>query len=171
MNSHSFPKPDDVPALLRDAGTAPPPERRSAEPAPRQSGAVPPEAVKEPPRLRRLPVDELLMKRGGEARRALDEAAPAAAADERILHELVAKQLPIALMLHDLEEQLAARLGVVIDDPKLALVVAKILHETVAMASAMSKRIQGTLSTAAALRAQRRFLVLHGRASGSSDDV
>lgn len=171
MNSQSSPEPHHVPALLRDAGTAPPPQTRRAEPTPSQSAAVPPEAVREHPRLRRLPVDERLLKRGSEARRALDEAAPAAAADERILHELIAKQLPIALMLHDLEEQLAARLGVVVDDPKLALAVAKILHETVVMASAMSKRIQSTLSTAAALRAQRRFLVLNGRASGSSDDV
>lgn len=165
--------PDDVPALLREAGRTPPepqPDDRTSAPAPRSSAATA-NAEKAAPRLRRLPVDEHLAKRGDEARRALDEAAPSAAADERILHELVAKQLPVALMLHDLEAQLAVRLGLVIDDPKLALAVAKTLRETIAMASAMSKRIQSTLSTAATLRAQRRFLALHGRLPESKSDV
>jgi hypothetical protein len=102
---------------------------------------------------------------------ALDEVCPAAAADERILHELVAKQLPIALMLHDLEEQLVARMLTLMDNPQLVLAVAKILRETVTMSSAMSKRIQAILSTAASLRAQRRFLALQGRAQESRGDV
>lgn len=100
--------------------------------------------------------------RGTAAQQALDQASPDAAADERILHELVAKQLPIALMLHELEEQLASRIMGVMDEPHLALAVSKVLHETCMLASAMTKRIQGTLSTAASLRAQRRFLALQG---------
>lgn len=122
-------------------------------------------------RARRIPIDETLTSRGEAARLALDELCPAAAADERILHELVAKQLPIALMLHDLEEQLVARMLTVMDDPQLVLSVAKILRETCVMSSAMSKRIQAILSTAASLRAQRRFLTLQGRAQESRGDV
>lgn len=124
-----------------------------------------------PSRARRLPIDTELVSRGEQARRALDDVCPAAAADERILHELVAKQLPIALMLHELEEQLVARMLTLMDNPQLVLAVAKILRETVTMSSAMSKRIQAILSTAASLRAQRRFLAVHGRAPESRGDV
>lgn len=114
----------------------------------------------EPARRRRLAIDPHVSGRGTAARQALDESSPDAAADERILHELVAKQLPIALMLHDIEEQLAMRILNLMDDPRLALAIAKVLHETSILASATTKRIQSTLSTAASLRAQRRFLKL-----------
>lgn len=144
--------------------------------APASQPAVPPldgAGAKPPPArsTRRLPLDERLVERGRAAREALDEVCPDAAPDERILNELVAKQLPIALLLHELEEQLAARIMIVMDDSRMALAVAKVLRETAAMASAMSKRVQSTLSTAASLRAQRRFLTLHGRAPESKNDV
>lgn len=137
------------------------------------SGGTPEQTPPAPvaPRARRLPIDDELVSRGKAARVALDEACPAAAADERILHELVAKQLPVALMLHDLEEQLVARMQTLMDSPQLVLAVAKILRETVTMSSSMSKRIQAILSTAASLRAQRRFLTLQGRAQESRGDV
>lgn len=122
-------------------------------------------------RSRRLPIDDTILERGHAARRALDEVSPDAAADERILHELVAKQLPVALMLHDLEEQLAVRMLTLMDNPQLVLAVAKILRDTSTIASSMSKRIQAILSTAATLRAQRRFLALHQRAPESKRDV
>ncbi len=137
-------------------------------PEPSPKAAVPPERRIGPPR---LPLDESLAAKGDQARRALDSASPEAAPDERILHELVAKQLPIVLLLHELEEQLAIRIKLSLDDPRLAFAVAKVLRETVMMASAMSKRVQGTLSTAASLRAQRRFLAVHAVPRGSSDDV
>jgi hypothetical protein len=120
------------------------------------------EAPRPPPRTRRLAIDEKFVSRGDAAQQALDEVCPGAAADERILHELVAKQLPIALMLHDVEEQLALRMMNLMDDPGLALAVVKVLRETATLASAATKRVQSTLSTAASLRAQRRFLTLQG---------
>ena len=120
------------------------------------------EAPRGPARTRRLPLDEKLVSRGHAAQQALDEVCPGGAADERILHELVAKQLPIALMLHDLEEQLATRMMNLMDDPSLALAVVRVLRETSILASAATKRIQSTLSTASSLRAQHRFLTLQG---------
>lgn len=140
-------------------------ERIGTDPISDEKPAAPRLAV------RRVPIDRELTTRGEEARRALDEVCPAAAADERILHELVAKQLPIALMLHDLEEQLVGRMLTVMDNPQLVLAVAKILRETCTMSSVMTKRIQSILAAAASLRAQRRFLTLQGRAQESRDDV
>jgi hypothetical protein len=158
MQPHPRPIHHDDGAPPASQTDAPPPEGPGSKPTPARSG-------------RRLPLDERLVERGREARRALDQVCPDAAPDERILNELVAKQLPVALLLHELEEQLAARIMVVMDDPRIALAVAKVLRETAAMASAMTKRVQSTLSTAASLRAQRRFLTLHGRAPESKNDV
>lgn len=147
------------------------PDRTSPMSPHRAPSGDPPKPKSTPTRPVRLPIDERLVERGQAARKALDEVCPDAAPDERILNELVAKQLPVALLLHELEEQLAARMMAVMDDPRLALAVAKVLHDTAAMASAMSKRVQSTLSTAASLRAQRRFLALHGRAPEAKSDV
>lgn len=146
----------------------------STQPAPEPSltaghDATVPEAAPRSP-APRLVFDEELAARGADAWRALDATSPDAAADERILHELAAKQFPLALLLHELEAQLATRMVLVMDDPRLALALAKVLEQTVSMASAMSRRVQATLSTAASLRAQRRFLKIHGRAPVSRDE-
>lgn len=185
MNRHPALDDADIPDLLRTA-SAPPlqPEKTPPPPSPRRTSATTPtnpdrgeDAGPSPTartdtlRARRLPIDEEVLERGRAARRALDDASPDAAADERILHELVAKQLPVALMLHELEEQLAVRMLTIMDNPQLVLAVAKILRDTSMIASSMSKRIQAILSTAASLRAQRRFLGLHARAQESKRDV
>lgn len=162
-----YPNLQDATARSRPPFAPPPDPAAPPEPPP----AASPAATTAPLRTRRLPIDEKLVSRGDAAQRALDEVCPGGAADERILHELVAKQLPIALMLHDLEEQLATRMLNLMDDPRLALAIAKVLRETAVMASAMSKRVQATLSTAASLRAQRRFLTLHGRVPESNREV
>ena len=173
----------ELPELIRRAAATPPAPPRGATPsAPDPSRAGVPEpgggaaaastATRgDAVRSRRLPIDDEVLERGRAARRALDDASPEAAADERILHELVAKQLPVALMLHDLEEQLAVRMLAIMDNPQLVLALAKILRDTSVIASSMSKRIQASLSTAASLRAQRRFLALHQHAPESKRDV
>lgn len=173
----------ELPELIRRAAATPPSPPRGAAPstpAPSRAGLQESGSVAAAPsaaprgdavRSRRLPIEDDVLERGRAARRALDEVSPEAAADERILHELVAKQLPVALMLHDLEEQLAVRMLAMMDNPQLVLALAKILRDTSVIASSMSKRIQAILSTAASLRAQRRFLAIHQHAPESKRDV
>lgn len=167
VRAHTTPGPHET-ARATTAGRSTPPSSSAAGPSP--AGPSPPGDVQDWARGRRVPVDARLAQRGEEARRALDAAAPDSGPDERLLHELVARQLPLVLQLHEIEEQLATRLGLVMDDPKLAVVVVRVLRETVAIASATSKRIQSTLTAASALRAQRRFLVLHGRTLESNHE-
>lgn len=159
VRAHTTPRPDETARATTTDRSTP----ATSSPSPSAAPPLPPGTVQDWARGRRIPVDARLAQRGDDARRALDAAAPDAGPDEQLLHELVARQLPLVLQLHEIEEQLATRLGLVMDDPKLAVVVVRVLRETVAIASATSKRIQSTLTAASALRAQRRFLVLHRR--------
>lgn len=170
VRAHTTPRPDETARATTTDRSTPASSSPSSSPSPSSAPPSPPGTVQDWARGRRIPVDARLAQRGDEARRALDAAAPDAGPDEQLLHELAARQLPLVLQLHEIEEQLATRLGLVMDDPKLAVVVVRVLRETVAIASATSKRVQSTLTAASALRAQRRFLVLHRRTLESHDE-
>lgn len=79
---------------------------------------------------------------------------------ERLLHELVASEVGVALQLVDVEAGLASLLSKTVADPKLAIEVAKVFRETVALSAAVRRRMEGCLSAAATLRAQRILLNL-----------
>lgn len=160
-----LPPPDDT----ASPPASPPPgeDRPPAAPADQQASDPSNETVALPPRLR---IPKEYREAGAAALRNLIEATPDAGADERILQELVARQMPIARMLLDIEAQLAIRM-MFLDDAAHLVAVAKVFKGTNALSSAMSKRIQAVLSTAASLRAQRRFLTVSARAPEVHDDV
>jgi hypothetical protein len=93
--------------------------------------------------------------------------APNAAADERVLTDLVVDELPLAFELRRLELELAARIGLALDNPGLLTALARAMRELTALSGSVTRRIQGSLGVAANLRAQRRLIT--GR--GSLDDV
>jgi hypothetical protein len=93
--------------------------------------------------------------------------APNAAADERVLTDLVVDELPLAFELRRLELELAARIGLALDDPGLLTALARAMREVTALSGSVTRRIQGSLGVAANLRAQRRLIMTRG----SQDDV
>jgi hypothetical protein len=92
---------------------------------------------------------------------------PNAAPDERVLTDLVVAELPLAFELRRLELELAARIGLALDNPGLLVALARAMRELTALSGSVTRRIQGSLGVAANLRAQRRLIT--GR--GSLDDV
>lgn len=86
---------------------------------------------------------------------------------ERLLHELVAGELAVARELQDIEGAMAALLGRTVTDPALSAAVAKSFREAVALSNAVRRRMEGSLSAAAGLRAQRLLLTAQrGRIGG-----
>jgi hypothetical protein len=85
---------------------------------------------------------------------------------ERLLEELVANEVPIALQLQDVEGALATLLSRSITLPEVSLQALKVLRETVHVSNAVRRRIENSLGAAANLRAQRRFLATHRGRSG-----
>jgi hypothetical protein len=94
----------------------------------------------------------------------------AAPPDERILRELAAAEVPLALRLLDVQRQLADRLYVLVDHPTQALMLAKVFREVVGASTVVTKRVQSMLGAAGNLRAQRRFLRLRENTTDGSDD-
>lgn len=114
------------------------------------------------PARRSLTIDASFVERGKEVLRELSQAAPDAAADEQVLHRLVADEFALVMAVNDVEKQLAARFPLLLDNPRLMLIVAKTMRELVALNGAMSRRIEGALATASTLRASRRMFARHG---------
>ncbi len=83
---------------------------------------------------------------------------------ERLLEGLISSEVPIAMGLGDAEGALVALLQRTVADPRLAAEVARTLKETVALHSAVRRRIENSLNAVAGLRAQRIFL--EGRRAG-----
>lgn len=81
-----------------------------------------------------------------------------APADEAVLTRLAADELPIVHELRQLESRLAIRIGAVLDDPALALAVARVMQQVTTLSGAVTQRVQNTLGAAANLRAQRRLI-------------
>lgn len=99
-------------------------------------------------------------RRALEARLAFAAAGTSTDAGERLLQELVAGEVGVALQLVDVEAGLASLLAKTIADPRLATEVAKVFRETVALSGAVRRRMEGCLSAAATLRAQRLLLTM-----------
>ncbi len=101
------------------------------------------------------------LKRGRAARALLSGESPGAGADEQILFDLVAGELPIIAALEEAQAQLVVRVALASDSPKVMVMLARALKDVVTVANSLSRRVEGTLTAAAGLRAQRRFLSLH----------
>lgn len=124
---------------------------RENQPA-RKTGAPPPP---------RSPLAPAFLARGREALKELSAATPDAGPDERILYQLVADEVAIAAALLDLQAQLAARLGLLLDRPREMAAISKVLREVVAVSNAITRRVEGALGVASNIRAQRRFFEKH----------
>jgi hypothetical protein len=119
----------------------------------------PPKAEQESPR--RLSLRPEFLKRGAEALHLLSSSSPDADADERLLHRLVADEMVVLAALDDARHQLAARLPLLVDDPRLLIAVGKSLREIIAMTNAIGRRVESVLATASTLRASRRMFSTH----------
>jgi hypothetical protein len=108
-------------------------------------------------RPRRLGLDPAYVERGKAALAALEASAPDAGAGERIIHELVASQVALALAIGDTQVEVVARLGHFLNEPKNLVILARALRELTTLSNAVGRRIEGALSTASSLRAQRRL--------------
>ena len=109
----------------------------------------------------RLLLDPRLVERSDKAKADLAASTPGAAADERILHELAAEELGLVGALHEAEAALVAKIAAKLDDPRSAFVLAKVARELVALSSSLGRRVEGCLTAAASLRAQRHMLAGH----------
>lgn len=99
-------------------------------------------------------------QRISEASAALESDSPGATCDERMLLKLAATASLTAELIDDAALQLAERLKCVMDDPRLALQVAKVLREVVGLQGSTSRRTGELLLAAATLRGQRKLLEL-----------
>lgn len=105
--------------------------------------------------------------RGKHVREAFETSSTDSDVGERLLEELVAAEVPVALELQRIEGALTAFLGEAMLESAAALQVLKVLKETVGLSGAIRTRMQNCLSAAANLRAHRRFLAQHrGRVGG-----
>jgi hypothetical protein len=117
-----------------------------------------PKPEAEPPQT--LAIASVSSERANAHAQALLGLAPDTAPDERVLLDLVAAELPLAFELRRLETQLAARVGLLLENPTLAVAVAKVLRDVANLSGAVARRVQGSLGVAANLRAQRRLLAV-----------
>lgn len=97
------------------------------------------------------------VERGRAARAALDRASPDAGPGEAILHELIGQQVAIALAVLDAQGEVAARVGLFLDDPKTMVILAKALRELTTLSNVIGRRVEGALLASSTLRAQRRL--------------
>jgi hypothetical protein len=86
-----------------------------------------------------------------------------ATAPEKLLLDLVSAEVPIHLSLVDAEAQLAARLEQLLlrDDIKSVATLARAMKQVSVVVHAIGRRVETVLSTAVALKAQRRLTELH----------
>lgn len=122
------------------------------------------EATTEKPRQRpkKLGLGADLVRRGEAARADLDRASPDASPGERILHELVGQEVTLALAVMNVQAEVAARLEHFVDEPAKLVALSRALKELTGICNAIGRRVEGALTTASSLRAQRRLWNLHG---------
>jgi hypothetical protein len=87
---------------------------------------------------------------------------------EQVLAQLAADEEPVRKRLHDLKNQVVTRLASSLDQPRHALVIAKLLRELVKLSATISHRQQETLVALVAVRTQRRMLAAY---NGGSNGV
>jgi hypothetical protein len=106
------------------------------------------------------------LARGQQVRQAFEASGTDSDVGERLLEELVAAEVPVALELQRIEGALTAFLGEAMLESEAALQVVKVLKETVGLSNAVRTRMSNALAAAANLRAHRNFLKEHRRPSG-----
>jgi hypothetical protein len=80
---------------------------------------------------------------------------------EGLLEQLLVGEVGIAHELQSLEAATTVLLTRTLDNPRLALEVAKVAREIVGLSSAIRRRTEGSLGAIAGLRAQRVLLARH----------
>jgi hypothetical protein len=113
------------------------------------------------PGCRELALAPTFLQRGREALQALSSGAPDAAADEHLLHELVADEIALCVAVADVRRQVLTRLPALVEEPRLMLMMTKSLRDLTLLSNAMVRRVEGALSTASTLRASRRMFAIH----------
>jgi len=111
--------------------------------------------------LSKLTLSSVNLERGREVRTAFENAGPDADVAERLLEELTASEVPVAMQLQDIEASLVVMLTKAILDPEAAAHIAKLLRETMGLSGAIRTRMTNSLGAVANLRAQRKFLANH----------
>jgi hypothetical protein len=117
-----------------------------------------------PPRSQRFRLNEAHLDYARSSRQALAASfGENATAPEKLLLDLVAAEVPLHMALVQTEVDLAARMQALLinNDIKGISVLAKALKNVSAVAGAVGRRIENTLASAVALKAQRRLLELH----------
>jgi hypothetical protein len=113
-----------------------------------------------------MQLDDVVRQHSDKARAELLEMSPDAAADERVLVNMAANAFSTIITLTEVEEQLVGRMQHVVDSPHLMRALAGALRDVVASQNAISRRVRDSLSAAASLRVQRRFLEPRGGRNG-----
>lgn len=85
---------------------------------------------------------------------------------QELLLDLAARQAALCKSLIKTEVELAQRLASLVDDPRGAYVVAKVLREAVAISGALSRRVSEVLTTATTLRMQEELTGREERSDG-----
>lgn len=102
-------------------------------------------------------------QRREELRTQLVASAPSPTAAEQILFDLASHEVAVYLELSEAQEKLTLQLTRAVNgDVREAFVLSKVLREVTQISGVIGRRVEHVLTTATALRAQRRFLELHG---------
>ncbi len=128
----------------------------------------PPEVRQPAPEPHTLSLSHDSIARGVAVRTAFEHAPAGSEIAERLLEEFASGEVPIVRELQNVEGALVALLGRAVTDPILAVRVASVLKETVAVSAAVRRRVEGSLQAAASLRTQRAFLGAHRRGIAGS---
>jgi len=96
-------------------------------------------------------------KRSARIERELRKQHPNAGADECMLVQLTAHDVALAEVLGETQTQLAHRIHAMIDNPKVALALAKSLREVTSCRNSATRRVEELLATAGVLRGQRKL--------------
>lgn len=109
------------------------------------------------------PATDHFAERREDAKALLLASAPRPSAAETILYDVASREVAIYFELSEAQEKLARELHeAVTSDVRGALALSKVLREVTQISGAIGRRVEHVLSTATALRAQRRFLELQG---------
>ena len=108
-----------------------------------------------------LPLPAASWERGLQVLKALNGSYPDASIEEKILFDFVASQTVIRTSLADASAQLVAQMNASLGDHTSLQIIAKTLKDVIPLMVTVERRIEGGLSAAANLRAQRAFLQTH----------
>jgi len=123
--------------------------------------------VRSPSPVANLTLAKPNIQRAQELRQAFASAADGAAVGEKLLEDLVAMEVGVALSLLDTEAAAVALLQQTLPvDPALALKIVAVAKEVEALSSAVHRRMQNGLAAAANLRAQRHLVSMQRGSHG-----